>query len=84
MIHDFKIKKKNFEKALPENFPIMIDPNKEEFEVGDFVTKIEIDENGNYTGKKESLEVINKIDITMNGYITIFLKKLSNKEKDNG
>lgn len=77
MIHEFKIKKINFEKALLENLPIMIDPNKEEFEVGDIIKKIEIDENENYTGKKEILEVVNKIDITMNGYVTIFLKKLS-------
>ena len=62
----------------------MIDPNKEEFEVGDIIKKIEIDENENYTGKEEILEVVNKIDITMNGYITIFLKKLSKEGKNNG
>lgn len=84
MIHEFKIKKINFERALSENFPIMIDPNKEEFKIGDFIKKIEIDENENYTGKEEILEVINKIDITMNGYITIFLKRLSKEEKNNG
>ena len=77
MIHEFKIKKINFERALLENSPIMIDPNKEKFEVGDVIKKIEIDENVNYTGKEEILEVVNKIDITMNGYVTIFLKKLS-------
>lgn len=33
MIHEFKIKKINFERALSENFPIMIDPNKEEFKL---------------------------------------------------
>lgn len=84
MVHEFKIKKENFERALLEKFPIMIAPNKEEFEVGDIIKKIEIDENENYTGKEEILEVVNRIDITMNGYITIFLKRLSKEEKNNG
>lgn len=82
MLHEYKIKKINFERALLENYPIMIDPNKEEFEVGDIIKKIEIDENENYTGKKEMYEVINKIDITMNGYVTIFLKKLSKEVEE--